>query len=61
MAKKGKGKGKGSGKGKGGGGKTGNARTDFLAVRISKFTISVPLKGDFDACAFSTNRLRYFA
>jgi len=35
MAKKGKGKGKGSGKGKGGGGKTGNARTDFLAVRIN--------------------------
>jgi hypothetical protein len=41
MAKKGKGKGKGSGKGKGGGGKTGNARTDFLAVRISKSSIIV--------------------
>lgn len=41
MAKKGKGKGKGSGKGKGGGGKTGNARTDFLAVRISKLSIFV--------------------
>ena len=40
MAKKGKGKGKGSGKGKGGGKKTGNERTDFLAVRISKLSLT---------------------